>query len=49
MGVFSDKEYKMFSEQLAQRFERKVKGHTISIDISSMPKSVSLVPLEDLN
>lgn len=45
MAKISDKEYKHFSEQLAQRFERKVKGCKI---LSPLPDSlfgVKLVPL----
>lgn len=45
MAQISDNEYKMFSEQLAQRFERKVKGFYIPTSLLETPYGVRTVPL----
>ena len=45
MARISDEEYKRFSEQLAQRFERKVKGHKILSPLPETIHGVRLIPL----
>lgn len=45
MAKISEKEYKHFSEQLAQRFERKIKGNSISLSLPDMIMGVRLIPL----
>lgn len=45
MAKISDKEYKYFSEQLAQRFECKVKGNIILSPLPEISLGVKLVPL----
>jgi hypothetical protein len=45
MAQISDKEYKKFSEQLAQRFERKVKEFYIPTTLQNLPQCVRMVPL----
>lgn len=44
MAQISDSEYQKFSEQLAQRFERKVKGFSIPTLLTDVPPSVKVVP-----
>jgi len=45
MAQISDGEYKKFSEQLAQRFELKVKGYYIPTTLMDLPLYVRVVPL----
>jgi hypothetical protein len=45
MVQISDSEYKKFSEQLAQRFELKVKGCLIPTSLDDVPLGVRVVPL----
>jgi hypothetical protein len=44
MAQISDKEYKKFSEQLAQRFEWKIKGFLIPTSLLDVPNAVRVVP-----
>lgn len=44
MVQISDSEYKKFSEQLAQRFERKVKGFDIPTSLQDVPFGVRIAP-----
>lgn len=45
MAHISDSEYDKFSKQLAQRFERKIKGFYIPTSLLDTPPVVRIVPL----
>ena len=45
MAKISDSEYDKFSKQLAQNFERKIKGFYIPTSLMDVPLGVRVVPL----